>query len=59
MIRIIKCQNCIEELGQIDDVGTITINPQKCETICQGLDEHHSLITFQCPKCGCLLQVKC
>lgn len=57
-MRLIRCQNCIEDLGQIDVDGCITIDPQRCETICQEIDEHHTLVTFQCPKCGCLLQVK-
>lgn len=53
----IKCQNCKKVLGtNYNDV--ITYNPSIVQSVVQELTKDTTLITMQCPGCGCLVQIK-
>lgn len=53
----IKCQNCDFTLAlrNVED-NTITV-PSDIEYMVQALDRDTTLMTLQCKKCGCLVQV--
>lgn len=57
MIRDIKCQNCLNKIG-INQNGTIVLDTKKTNTAIQALDNDSSLLTLQCDKCSCLIQLK-
>ena len=54
---IIKCQNCGCELAQKDNENII-FKPSEIQSMAQELSKNLTLITLQCPKCGCTLQIK-
>lgn len=51
------CQNCFEILAERGE-DYIKDDPNKVDSIVQALDADHCLLTYCCPKCGCMLQVK-
>ena len=51
------CQNCFHILADRRKEG-IAFDPNKVDSIFQELDRDHTLITLQCPECGCTVQVK-
>lgn len=53
----ILCQNCYAILGE-KNRDKIRYSPVEAFDLVQALDDDHVLITLQCPKCGCLVQVK-
>lgn len=53
----IKCQNCGEKLAE--QVGnSLRFDPNGVGMLTQEITADKTLITLQCPKCGCILQVK-
>lgn len=60
--RNIRCQHCNETLAhvKINEEGgkEVSYKPSEVQGFSQELDKDSSLITFQCPKCGCMLQIK-
>jgi predicted RNA-binding Zn-ribbon protein involved in translation (DUF1610 family) len=57
----IKCQNCGIVLAKREKNGDdiyLSFKPTEIESFTQELTEDTILETFQCPDCGCLLQVK-
>ena len=58
----VKCQSCLHELGEFE-IGKTDVafkfRPDKTEFIFQELDVDNLLLTIQCPKCGCMTQVRC
>ena len=58
-MRKIICQNCFEVLAERNiEEDWLKYDPNKVESIGQELNADETLLTFACPKCGCMLQVK-
>ena len=56
MIGKARCQNCNKGLGMFEE-NTFRYNPKEVASICQGIGDDSSLVTLQCPDCGCTIQV--
>ena len=55
----IICQNCFEVLGERNpEEDYFKYEPAKVDSIIQGVDSDHAILTLACPKCHCMLQVK-
>ena len=55
----IRCQNCQTTLGRFGkDDRALRYFPCDVSSLSFGIDADHTLITLQCPHCGCTVQVK-
>ena len=54
----VNCQNCGQHLGTKSKEDTFIYSPSQCDSLSQGLDPDSTLVTLQCPKCDCLVQIK-
>jgi hypothetical protein len=53
------CQNCFEILAERNtNENYFKYDSDKVESILQKPSEDAYILTFACPKCGCMLQVK-
>lgn len=57
MDRKLFCQNCGEELAY-ETKSDLHIQPNEVEFFAQYLNADECLLTFKCPSCGCLVQIK-
>lgn len=57
LMKKIICQNCYEVLAERND-EELRYDPIKTETIVQDTSKDECILTFACPKCRCMVQVR-